>query len=211
MDLFDDLYINYWNFIKVNKIYNAKKYYKLSRYNPDGTNLNWIYHNNQNYIWLLATYHNGAENISHVDYVGIYLKKSLKINKKTIGTIVNYSNDAINHISNGIVIYGAGYAGKQIYQELRKNNEDVSFFVDDDLNKSGFTAPINIVKDKMILAGYTGWDSGQLEDEILSNFWFPVDINLNDISKISIKYRFKYALRKLGIGLHNFSLHSGNS
>ena len=67
--------------------------------------------------------------------LGIYLKKILKINKKTIGSIVNYSNDAINHISNGIVIYGAGYAGKQIYQELRKNNEDVSFFVDDDLKK----------------------------------------------------------------------------
>ena len=48
-------------------------------------------------------------------------------------------------------------------------------------------------KDKMILAGYTGWDSGQLEDEILSNYWFPVDINLNMISKISIKCRFDYA------------------
>lgn len=75
VDLFDDLYINYWNFIKVFKIYNAEKYYKLSRYNPDGTNLNWIYHNQKNYIWLLAIYRNNAKNISHVDYVGIYLKQ----------------------------------------------------------------------------------------------------------------------------------------
>ena len=52
----------------------------------------------------------------------------------------------------------------------------------------------------MILAGYTGWDSGQLENEILSNYWFPVDINLNAISKISIKYRFNYALKNLELG-----------
>lgn len=75
LDLFDDLYINYWNFIKVPKIYNAEKYYKLSRYNPDGTNLNWIYKHQGSNIWLLAAYHKDAKNISHVDYIGIYLKQ----------------------------------------------------------------------------------------------------------------------------------------
>ena len=67
--------------------------------------------------------------------LGVYLKRSLKINKKVISPIANYSNYTINHISNGTIIYGAGHAGKQIYHELRKNNEDISFFVDDDLKK----------------------------------------------------------------------------
>ena len=67
--------------------------------------------------------------------VGVYLKRSLKINKKVISPVANYSNYTINHISNGTIIYGAGHAGKQIYHELRRNNEDVSFFVDDDLKK----------------------------------------------------------------------------
>ena len=67
--------------------------------------------------------------------MGVYLKRSLKINKKVISPIANYSNYTINHISNGTIIYGAGHAGKQIYHELRRNNEDVSFFVDDDLKK----------------------------------------------------------------------------
>lgn len=75
VDLFDNLYINYWNFIKVPKIYNSKKYYQSSRYNPDGVDLNWVYHNQGNYIWLLALYRKDAKNISHVDYLGIYLKK----------------------------------------------------------------------------------------------------------------------------------------
>lgn len=120
----------------------------------------------------------------------------------SLGFIINKNTEKIHENSNSKIMFGGPVDSESLY---------ILDFVDDDLNKLGFTAPIDNVKDKMILAGYTGWDSGQLEDEILSNYWFPVDINLNDISKISIKYRFKYALRKLGIGLHNLSLHSGNS
>ena len=120
----------------------------------------------------------------------------------SLGFIINKNTEKIHENSNSKIMFGGPVDSESLY---------ILDFVDDDLNKLGFAAPIENVKDKMILAGYTGWDSGQLEDEILSNYWFPVDINLNDISKISIKYRFKYALRKLGIGLHNFSLHSGNS
>ena len=120
----------------------------------------------------------------------------------SLGFIINKNTEKIHENSNSKIMFGGPVDSESLY---------ILDFVDDDLNKLGFTAPIYNVTDKMILAGYTGWDSGQLEDEILSNFWLPVDINLNDISKISIKYRFKYALRKLGIGLHNFSLHSGNS
>ena len=120
----------------------------------------------------------------------------------SLGFIINKNTEKIHKNSNSKIMFGGPVDSDSLY---------ILDFVDDDLNKLGFTAPIYNLKDKMILAGYTGWDSGQLEDEILSNYWFPVDINLNDISKISIKYRFKYALRKLGIGLHNFSLHSGNS
>ena len=120
----------------------------------------------------------------------------------SLGFIINKNTEKIHKNSNSKIMFGGPVDSESLY---------ILDFVDDDLNKLAFTAPIDNVKDKMILAGYTGWDSGQLEDEILSNYWFPVDINLNDISKISIKYRFNYALRKLGIGLHNFSLHSGNS
>ena len=120
----------------------------------------------------------------------------------SLGFIINKNTEKIHKNSNSKIMFGGPVDPESLY---------ILDFVDDDLNKLAFTAPIDNVKDKMILAGYTGWDSGQLEDEILSNYWFPVNINLNDISKISIKYRFKYALRKLGIGLHNFSLHSGNS
>ena len=67
--------------------------------------------------------------------LGKYLKQKLKINKKAIRSISNYENDTRKSQINGVVIYGAGYAGKQIYHELKKNNEDILFFVDDNLKK----------------------------------------------------------------------------
>ena len=120
----------------------------------------------------------------------------------SLGFIINKNTEKIHENSNSNIMFGGPVDSESLY---------VLDFIDDCINKSVLTAPLNNIKDKMILAGYTGWDSGQLENEILSNYWFPVDINLNAISKISIKYRFNYALKKLGVGMHNFSLHSGNS
>ncbi len=67
--------------------------------------------------------------------LGKYLKKKLGLKKKSIKPIVNHISDSRKNIINGIVIYGAGYAGKQIYHELKKNNEEILFFIDDDLKK----------------------------------------------------------------------------
>ncbi len=64
--------------------------------------------------------------------LGKYLKRKLKINKKSIKPILNQENETRKSIIGGVVIYGAGYAGKQIYHELNKNNENTLFFVDDD-------------------------------------------------------------------------------
>ena len=86
----------------------------------------------------------------------------------SLGFIINKNTEKIHENSNSKIMFGGPVDSESLY---------ILDFVDDDLNKLGFTAPIYNVKDKMILAGYTGWDSGQLEDEILSNFWLPVDIN----------------------------------
>ncbi len=60
-----------------------------------------------------------------------YLKKRLNIkNKKIIKPVLKFKNQNRN-LSSGVVIYGAGYAGKKIFIELKKINEDILFFVDD--------------------------------------------------------------------------------
>ena len=65
--------------------------------------------------------------------LGIYLKKKLKMNKKIIEPTITQKTEMRISTLDGVVIYGAGYAGKQIYHELNKNNENTLFFVDDDL------------------------------------------------------------------------------
>ena len=61
-----------------------------------------------------------------------YLKKNLKLEKVELKPVLNYENKIRLSGPAGIVIYGAGNAGKQIFHELQKNNEKILFFVDDD-------------------------------------------------------------------------------
>ena len=60
--------------------------------------------------------------------LGIYLKKKLKINKKIIEPTINQKKEVRISTLDGVVIYGAGDAGKQIYHELNKNNENTLFY-----------------------------------------------------------------------------------
>ena len=66
-----------------------------------------------------------------------------KIKRKIKGKIFRFQNEKKNQIeksNEGVVIYGAGNAGKQIYDQLVKNGENVLFFIDDDsrLNEGQF-------------------------------------------------------------------------
>ncbi len=67
-----------------------------------------------------------------------YIKKKLNIRKQINGKLNIFKKQNINNYS-GVVIYGAGFAGKQIYSELTKNNEDILFFVDDNLKLQNTT------------------------------------------------------------------------
>ena len=61
-----------------------------------------------------------------------YIKNKLKLKQNFKSQ--NFSSTKKNNLSpSGAVIYGAGYAGKQILSELRKDNEEVLCFVDDNI------------------------------------------------------------------------------
>ena len=64
-----------------------------------------------------------------------YLHQKIKTNKRSIRPTLNHAKETRKGILKGIVIYGVGYAGKRLYHELKKNNEDILFFIDDDLKK----------------------------------------------------------------------------
>jgi hypothetical protein len=73
--LFYKLYIYYWNFIKVDKIYN-NKYKDMVRFNPDGTDINWVFSMNNKYIVPLSLYRENSNSIGNVRNVGIFLDKN---------------------------------------------------------------------------------------------------------------------------------------
>ena len=74
-NLFYKLYIYYWNFIKVDKIHN-NKFKKMVRFNPDGTDINWVFKMDNKYIMLLSLYRNNSTTIGNVKNVGVFLDKN---------------------------------------------------------------------------------------------------------------------------------------
>ena len=120
-DLFD--------FIKINrqKIINVKKIEEI-----DNSIANLEYLKNKN----------NKQNFKSLE---LYLKKNL--NLKRSNKILKKQNRASksNSINPGIVIYGAGFSGKKIFEELKRNNENILYFIDDDKEKQNtylFDIPI---------------------------------------------------------------------
>ena len=71
---FKDLFINYWNFIEVKNIKNLDKILPLIRSNPDGLEIKWLFHFDNNFILPVSLYNN-IYSIKNVDYIGIYVIK----------------------------------------------------------------------------------------------------------------------------------------
>ena len=73
---FNDLYTYYWNFVKVDKIYNNKYLESIKRYNPDGVDTNWVFNFKGKHIYILSVYSEDAKHIGNVNFIAIYLEKS---------------------------------------------------------------------------------------------------------------------------------------
>jgi len=73
--LFYKLYIYYWNFIKVDKIHN-NKFTNMVRFNPDGSDINWVFKMGNKYIVPLSLYKENSTNIGNVKNVGVFVEKN---------------------------------------------------------------------------------------------------------------------------------------
>jgi len=78
----------------------------------------------------------------------IYLRSKTKISKKK--RLLSFKNEYPKNEREGSVIYGAGFAGKKLYQKLKEQGENIIFFIDDDpkkTNSSIMNVPIINFKD----------------------------------------------------------------
>jgi len=130
---FRDLYINYWNFIEVKNIKNLETILPLVRSNPDGVEIKWLFHFENNYILPVSIYNN-IYSIKNVDYVGIYVIKQgndfiipKNYKKKHLKKIKSFRNFFKNIENN-------------IYHPNELSAEVFSFFY---LNKLGLNNSLN--------------------------------------------------------------------
>ena len=75
-EAFNQLYSNYWKFVKVRKIHNNESISKKIRYNPDGHDTNWVFSFRGKHIYILSVYDKDATNIGQVNIIGIYVEKA---------------------------------------------------------------------------------------------------------------------------------------
>lgn len=63
----------------------------------------------------------------------------------------------------------------------------------------------------LIALGYAGWDSGQLESEMLSNTWLTVPASLEVIFEVPFEDRWAVAANTIGVDISKLSPHAGHA
>jgi putative transcriptional regulator len=63
----------------------------------------------------------------------------------------------------------------------------------------------------LVTLGYSGWEAGQLEEELAENSWLTVPANLELLFETPADQRWEAAAALLGIDIHLMSQHSGRA
>ena len=63
----------------------------------------------------------------------------------------------------------------------------------------------------LVALGYAGWDSGQLEQEILDNTWLTVPPTPEIIFDVPFNERWNFAAQSIGIDINQISPHAGHA
>lgn len=66
-------------------------------------------------------------------------------------------------------------------------------------------------QDVLVALGYTGWDAGQLEEEIIQNHWLNCSVNNDILFRMPAEQRWEAAGHLLGIDLNRFSSFFGHA
>ncbi|MBA0165222.1 YqgE/AlgH family protein [Pectobacterium versatile] len=66
-------------------------------------------------------------------------------------------------------------------------------------------------KNTLVALGYSAWENGQLEEELLENAWLTTPADQDILFHTPIAERWRAAARKLGIDIHNISTEAGHA
>jgi putative transcriptional regulator len=66
-------------------------------------------------------------------------------------------------------------------------------------------------QEMLISLGYASWTAGQLEQEIINNFWLTAPVSTDILFKLPFNERWEAAIRSIGIDLNKLSEIAGHS
>ncbi|KAA8998193.1 YqgE/AlgH family protein [Affinibrenneria salicis] len=66
-------------------------------------------------------------------------------------------------------------------------------------------------QDVLVALGYSAWEKGQLEQELLDNAWLTTPADNDILFHTPIADRWRAAGRKLGIDIHNIAIEAGHA
>ncbi len=66
-------------------------------------------------------------------------------------------------------------------------------------------------RDTMVALGYSGWEQGQLESELLENVWLTVPAEADILFHTPIAERWRIAAKRIGIDIHNIVADAGHA
>ena len=66
-------------------------------------------------------------------------------------------------------------------------------------------------RDILVALGYAGWDAGQLEEELLNNYWLSVEADPKIIFDVPYHRRWREAAASLGVDITQIQRDAGHA
>jgi putative transcriptional regulator len=157
--------------------------------------------------------------------MGIIINKPLQIN---LGNVLRHLNIEVTNLAadthsvfmggpigqeHGFIIHNeAEYLSESAKLEIQTSHEETPELV---ISSSKDTLQA-IAHGKgpaqfIVALGYTGWEAGQLEQEISDNTWLVAPYGENLLFTAPIELRWQLAAASLGINIHQITTHIGHA
>jgi len=110
-----------------------------------------------------------------------------------------------NELSKGFVLHSCEYQKNILFQYEDKLSISSNLEIFEDIQNGD--GPLNMI----CVMGYTGWHKGQLEEEIMQNYWLISDFHQDMIFSKNMNNKWEESLKRMGIKESMFSPSSGKS
>lgn len=144
--------------------------------------------------------------------MGIIINKPLNV---TLGSVLEHLEIDSDSVVNNTPVYMGGPVGQEhgfvIHEPYRDDESNDDLVISASKDTLADIAQSQGPEQYFIALGYTGWDAGQLEEEIGRNDWLMVPYDKDIIFKTPVDQRWSKAIQLLGIDINKLSSHAGHA